>query len=355
MTQARLKPLSPEARETFDKDGVVCLRNVLTSRELDHLRNAVARQMAGLRTSKTGYDFEELARQVWDPERPVDTGAAERFDMKMMKEVVRSDEAARPLLEEDASTETGLFFYDVAAWKSDRGMREVAFDSQLPDIVSELLGAKYLNFWEDTTFVKAPHTRQKTAFHQDLAYFQIEGEQCVIVWIPLDPATLENGVMQYVRGSHKWGETYAPNVFVSQTPIRSSPEMRCPDIEADPNKYDIVSFDVQPGDVIIHHVKTVHGAGGNRSDQWRRAVSFRYCGDEVRYLDRAGAIQQVEVARDLADGDRLFSADYPIVWPKPWPGLKLAEAYDLLGPGGGEVKPLVRVKSLSAMQLQAHG
>lgn len=327
-----VQTVSSEQRAAFERDGVICLRNILTQREVRHLQNAVARQISGLRRSSTGYDFEALASQVWNPERQVDTGAAERFDMAAMKEMVREDLSARPLKEEDPSEEQGMFFYDVAAWKCDRGVREVAFDSRLPELVSDLLGARYLNFWEDTTFVKAPHTRQKTAFHQDLAYFQIDGDQCVIVWIALDPVTLESGAMQYVRGSHKWGETYAPNVFISQTPFRSSPEKRCPDIEAEPDKYDIVSFDVEPGDVIIHHVKTVHGAGGNRSDNWRRAVSFRYCGDEVRYLDRQGAIQQVGVARDLNDGDRLFSDDYPVVWPKPWPSLSLSDAYDLLGP-----------------------
>jgi hypothetical protein len=328
----KASPISPNQRSAFEQDGVLCLRNVLTPKEIRHLQNAVARQISCLRTSPTGYDFEALASQVWDPEGRVDTGAAERFDMAMMKEMVREDLSARPLQEEGLSEGEGMFFYDVAAWKSDRGVREVAFDSRLPELVSDLLGARYLNFWEDTTFVKAPNTRQKTAFHQDLAYFQIDGEQCVIVWIALDPVTQESGAMQYVRGSHKWGETYAPNVFISQTPFRSSPEKRCPDIEAEPDKYDIVSFDVEPGDVIIHHVKTVHGSGGNRSGNWRRAVSFRYCGDEVRYLDRQGAIQQVGVARDLNDGDRLFSEDYPVVWPKPWPSLSLSDAYDLLGP-----------------------
>lgn len=325
-------PVSADQRSAFERDGVICLRNVLSRKEVRYLQNAVARQISCLRTSPTGYDFEALASQVWDPEGQVDTGAAERFDMAVMKEMVREDQSARPLQEEYLSEGQGMFFYDVAAWKSDRGVREVAFDSRLPELVSDLLGARYLNFWEDTTFVKAPHTRQKTAFHQDLAYFQIDGEQCVIVWIALDPVTQESGAMQYVRGSHKWGETYAPNVFISQTPFRSSPEKRCPDIEAEPAKYDIVSFDVEPGDVIIHHVKTVHGSGGNRSDNWRRAVSFRYCGDEVRYLDRPGAIQQVGVAHDLNDGDRLFSEDYPVVWPKPWPSLSLSDAYDLLGP-----------------------
>jgi len=320
-------PISRAERDAFDQDGVVCLRNVLSNAEIAYLRDAVDRQLAGLRQTRTGYDFEDLARQIWDPARKMDTGAAERFDMQMMREMILDDSEARPLREIDASESVGVFFYDAASWKSDIGVRKVAFDSRLPEIAAELLDARYLNFWEDTTFVKGPHTRQKTAYHQDLAYFQISGTQCVVVWIALDPVAHDNGRMQYVRGSHRWGETYAPNVFVSQTPFRASLERKCPDIESAPDDYDIVSFDVMPGDVIIHHVMTLHGSGGNRSDRWRRAMSLRYCGDQVRYFDRPGAIAQVGVAHDLKDGDRLFSRDYPIVWPKPWPGLELADVY----------------------------
>jgi ectoine hydroxylase-related dioxygenase (phytanoyl-CoA dioxygenase family) len=321
--------LTPDQKDRFDKDGVVCLRGVLSNDEINALRIAVDAQMAGLGTTKTGYDFEDIARQTWEPEKTMNTGPADRFDMQVMKEAVLSDEAARPLLEDDLSSEEGCFFYDVAAWKKQRGVREVAFDSQLPSLVASLIDAKSLNFWEDTTFVKSPGTRQKTAFHQDLAYFQIMGDQCVIVWIALDPADLSNGVTEYVRGSHKWGEVYAPNVFVSQTPLKKSPEQRCPDIEGHRDDYDIISFDVQPGDVIIHHVLTVHGAGGNMSDRMRRAVSFRYCGDQVRYYDRPGAIPQVGVDHSLTDGDRLISRDYPHVWPKPWPEMNLADAYEV--------------------------
>lgn len=328
MTRETSTFLSGADRKAFDADGVVCLRNVLSEDELGYLRAAVTRQLKALGTSVTGYDFEALAHQVWSDRDDVDTGAANRFDMRRMKELVRADAAARPLLEDVASSQRGLFFYDVAAWKKDAGVRRVAFDSKLPEIAADLMKAVYVNFWEDTTFVKAPYTKQKTAFHQDLAYFQIAGDQCVVAWIPLDPADLGNGVTQYVRGSHLWGETYAPNVFVSQTPIASSPEARCPDIEANPDAYEIVSFDVQPGDVIVHHVRTVHGAGGNPSGRWRRAVSFRYCGDKVRYFDRQGAIRQVGVSHCLKTGDKLYSKDYPLVWPKPWPGLDLAVLYE---------------------------
>jgi hypothetical protein len=313
--------------EAFKQDGVACLRQALSAAEVELLRGAVGLQLEQRHQSRTAYDFEAVARQVWDPSSVIDTGVADRFDMARIKDMVRSDPAARPLMEETGDGGEGLFFYDAAAWKHDAGIRAVAFDSALPAIASQLMGAAYVNFWEDTTFVKAPRTRQKTAFHQDLAYFQVEGDQCIVVWIPLDPASLENGVMQYVRGSHLWGETYAPNVFVSQTPFASSPQKRCPDIEAAPQDYDIVSFDVEPGDVIIHHVRTVHGAGGNLSEHWRRAMSFRYCGDQVRYFNRPGAIPQVGVSHGLKDGDRLLAADYPVVWPKPWPGFALSTHY----------------------------
>lgn len=328
MRQDRFEFVSAGDVETFERDGVVCLRNVLSPDEVEHLRKAVHKQMDQLGKSATGYDFEALARQVWDKSEPVETGAANRFDMQAMKELVLSDPDSRPLLEEGEASKKGLFFYDVAAWRWDPGVRQVAFDSALPGIAAELLGANNLNFWEDTTFVKAPHTRQKTAFHQDLAYFQIEGEQCVIVWIPLDAANDGSGVMQYIRGSHRWGETFAPNAFVSRTSFPSSPHPKCPDIEGNLAAYDIVSFQVKPGDVIIHHVMTVHGAGGNRSDLWRRAMSFRYCGDDVRYFDRPGALKQAGGAAGLRDGDRLFSKDYPVVWPKPWPGFRLSPVYD---------------------------
>ena len=320
--------LTAEQRQTFQSDGVVCLRGVLTSDEIGALQTAVEQQYAGLGTSRTGYDFEQIARQIWAPDASVDTGTADRFDMQALKENILADPFARPLLDDELDAGSGSFFYDVAAWQTEDAVRRVAFDSILPETVASLLDTPTLNFWEDTTFVKAPKTKQRTAFHQDLAYFQIEGDQCVIVWIPLDPANTENGVTEYVRGSHLWGDVFAPNVFVTQTPIKSSPEQRCPDIEANRSDYDIVTFDVVPGDVIVHHVRTVHGAGGNGSDRWRRAMSFRYTGADVRYKNRQGAIPQVGMTHDLQDGDPLFSKDYPLVYPRPWPDFSLADAYN---------------------------
>lgn len=324
-----LAPSHPDIawlKSAFERDGVVVIRNAITAAEIAGLRHAVDLQLTGLGSSSTAYDFEQLSKQVWATNKNLDAGPAKRFDLQALAAAVAGDPLARRLCDGDGR-DTGTFFYDAANWKQQSQVREVALDSALPHLIARLLDANYVNFWEDTTFVKTPGTAQRTAFHQDLAYFQISDNHCVIVWIALDPVDASNGAMEYVRGSHLWPDTFAPNVFFAQTPFSKSPEKRCPDIEGHRGDYDIVSFDVEPGDVIVHHVRTVHGAGANLSDRNRRAISLRYCGDQVRYLDRLGSVAQVGLNHPLNDGDRLLSQDYPVVWPKPWPGLKLAPLY----------------------------
>lgn len=312
----------------FVADGVVCIRGALSNDEVELLREAVSQQIAGRHASPTSYDFEAISRQVWDASGRVDVGEANRMDVAMLAEAIRFDPQARPLLEDDEASEDGMFLYEAAGWRRHREIRKVAFDSALPRIAAQLMGSETVRFWEDTTFVKAPHTRQKTAFHQDLPFTQIEGQQCLVAWIPLDRADAESGVVRHVRGSHAWQKTYCANMLLSQTPIPGAPYEKCPDIEAEEDRYDIITFEVEPGDVIIHDIRTLHGAGGNRSERMRRAISFRYCGDDVRYFDRPGTIPQADVRQPLKTGDRLESVDYPLVWPRPWPSVSLAELYE---------------------------
>jgi hypothetical protein len=314
-------------RAIFERDGVVALRGVLTPEEVAGLRVAVDAQMSMLGRSSTAYDLAAIARQTWDDTRGAPTtGPADRFDMAAMREAVSRDPHARPLLDAHAS-HTGMFFYDAANWRRQHQIREVALDSNLPEHIAGLLGAHHLHFWEDTTFVKTAGTSQRTAFHQDLAYFQIMGDQCAIAWIPLDPVSTKTGTMEYVRGSHTWGQTYAPNMIFAQTPFAKSPYPRCPDIEANRDAYDIIAFDAQPGDVLVHHVRTLHGAGGNSAQIDRRAVSLRYCGDQVRYGEHDGNIAQIRLRETHSQNTSLYSEDFPIVWPKPWPGLRLSPLF----------------------------
>jgi hypothetical protein len=333
--------LSKKELKAFRRDGVVCLRGVLSKAEITALRTDVSTQMAGLKHSQTAYDLDDLARQVWagrngTGDSKIDVGAADRFDISDLQMILDYDEGARPIREGRAGSpaqggegENGMFFYDAAGWRFHEGIRSAALDSALPSLCTQLLESKHLNFWEDTTFVKGPGTTQQTSFHQDYGYFQISGRKCCIVWIPLDIVTEETGQMEYVRGSHHWEEAFAPNILISQSSHPLSPFEPLPDVEGNRDKYDIISFDVEPGDVIIHHVMTVHGSRGNLSrNQVRRALSFRYCGDDITYCDRPGAMVQPYLLDKPAEGAPLYSKDYPLVWPRPYPDAKLSPVFE---------------------------
>jgi len=91
-----------------------------------------------------------------------------------------------------------------------------------------------------------------------------------------------------------------------------------PDIESNLDDYDIVHFDVEPGDVIVHHYRTIHGTGGNQSRyQVRRAASIRYCGDDIRFKERPWAPPQLHHTTRLKTGDPLDGPDFPVVWERP--------------------------------------
>ena len=71
---------------------------------------------------------------------------------------------------------------------------------------------------------------------------------------------------------------------------------------------------MQPGDLTVHHCRTLHGAAGNASPTMRRrALSVRYCGDDARYRIRRGVPRKPHHA-EVADGDVLDHPDCPVVW-----------------------------------------
>lgn len=47
-----------------------------------------------------------------------------------------------------------------------------------------------------------------TVQHHDITYWSVAGEQIVTLWLALDNVTDETGAVEYVKGSHRWGEHF---------------------------------------------------------------------------------------------------------------------------------------------------
>jgi ectoine hydroxylase-related dioxygenase (phytanoyl-CoA dioxygenase family) len=113
------------------------------------------------------------------------------------------------------------------------------------------------------------------------------------------------GLVRYWRGSHKSGTIYKVNYFISDK-SDDDQGVPVPEITGHESDFDLVEFSPEPGDVVVHHLATVHGAGGNASATTpRRAITIRYGGDDVRYKFRRFAPPQDTVSPILRDGDLL--------------------------------------------------
>ncbi len=310
------RSITPDEIASFHLNGVVLLRGVLDLRTVNELRRHIDDATDSLHESPAGYDLNAVRQAYEARDRDfLDKESDRQHDVAGICDYIRA--SGEPLLLEQAAERNGRFMIDTAIGERISGFKTFSLRGALPEIAGVLLASAKVNFLGDQIFVKEPGSREKTAYHQDASYFEVEGDQCCVMWVPVDPVTAKNGAMTYVRGSHK-GDLYAANVFISRTRMPGAEGDLLPDIEAHSEHYDVVSFDVEPGDILVHNYKTIHGAGGNTSRyQPRRAASLRYCGDDIRFRTRPGAPQQFHHKTRLADGEPLAGPDFPVVWERP--------------------------------------
>lgn len=312
---ALARPITPDEVAAYKHAGVVCLKGVLDLRTVNLLRRCIDTAIESVDKSVNGYDLAELARAYISADNEVITSESGRqHDVAAIMAHMR--QSGQPLLRDgDISDETGSFLVDTTVSARISEFQRFVLRGAAPAIAGALLGSDTVRYFDDQIFVKHPRTPQNTAFHQDASYFEIEGDQCCVLWIPVDPVPVTNGGMIYVRRSHLEGKRYAANVFLSQASLPGSDGEDLSRIQTHPDEYDLVHFDVEPGDVLVHHYLTVHGTRGNSSAyQLRRAASIRYTGNDIRFRKRPGAPDRPHHTHRLHDGDPLSGPDFPIVW-----------------------------------------
>lgn len=103
-------------------------------------------------------------------------------------------------------------------------------------------------------------------WHQD-RWVHLDRDPLVTLWTALDPATVGNGCVQVVPGSHKLGliNPAHPSGFLTKEQAAH---------HATPDK--IVYLELQPGEVALLHNYLLHASDVNRTDTSRRAFSVCY-------------------------------------------------------------------------------
>ena len=169
------------------------------------------------------------------------------------------------------------------------------------------MGSNSARFYFDHLLIKKVNTPTITPWHQDAPYWPFRGKQIASIWLALTPVTVEGSGMEFIRGSHFDDVYYLPEVFggadnKSGQWANEQQGVAVPDIDANREEYDIVSFDMAPGDALIFSAWILHGARGNSSStQDRVALSTRWLGDDVLWDPREGVDPTVDPAQVLVD------------------------------------------------------
>ncbi|WP_445633065.1 Phytanoyl-CoA dioxygenase [Nostoc sp. DSM 114161] len=229
MLKVDTQKISPQQVEAFERDGVICVKNAVDDIWVERMRTAVDKNIS----------------------------------------------IPGPLEDKNAPRPEGRVEHASSLWLVDADFRALVFESPLARLAAQVLKTEKLNFLADGFFVKKPKVNSRVGWHNDLPYWPIQGWQCCKIWLPLDPANEKNGRLEYIKGSHRWGkelrEGSNPSWFV------------------EPEAYELLSWNMEPGDCLIHHFLTIHHSVTNISSRQRRAVVTNWTGDDVTYYQRPKA------------------------------------------------------------------
>jgi ectoine hydroxylase-related dioxygenase (phytanoyl-CoA dioxygenase family) len=169
--------------------------------------------------------------------------------------------------------------------------RDLLEGSPIADAIAALWDAPDVWFMYEQVFHKTRGVSGRTPWHQDSPYLAVGGEQLAVVWIPFEALAREHA-LEFVRASHR-GPLYDGSRFDPgdpTAPLYGTGELpRLPDIEAERERWDIVGWAVEPGDVVVFHPAMLHGGAPTDARlRERRTLSLRFFGERAHYERRPG-------------------------------------------------------------------
>jgi phytanoyl-CoA hydroxylase len=139
----------------------------------------------------------------------------------------------------------------------------------------------------NSIMTKMPYTSTQTMWHQDFRYWHFENDNLVSVWLALDSEDSQNGVLEFIPGSHKM------KFDISQFDEK---EYFKEDIEPNISLIDTkVSHNLQKGDVVLFHCKLLHRANKNTTNEPKISFVYTVKGSSNKALPNTRSTEFVEI------------------------------------------------------------
>jgi len=199
-----------------------------------------------------------------------------------------------------------ILFHSLGAWRIGKGFHDLLWNPAIVMAASQLLGDYSVRFWHDQLFSKPAKKGGVVAWHQDYSYWtRTKPMAHITCWCSLDDSTIENGCLQYVPGSHRWG--------LLEKPVLAGELYNIMDYLKDEQKaaFKPVSVETKAGHAIFHHPLTLHGSGENKSQHQRRAFVINAFADGVKSESDEPLLDGVPVIRK---GEKMQGQFFPFLY-----------------------------------------
>ncbi len=258
--------LSDEQTELFQENGYVAGIRVLTDRQVQALRTELE---AFFDPSHEGRDlwYEYNTNESEDPDR--------------------------------------VLFHALGAWRLRPAFHDVLWNPAFTVPAAQLLDGP-VRFWHDQLFCKPAHHGGVVAWHQDYSYWtRTQPMAHLTCWIGLDDASVDNGCVHYVPGSHRWDLLPVTGLANDMDAIH---EVLSGDQKRD---FEPVPIELKAGEAAFHHPLMVHGSYENRTDRPRRAMVINAVRDGVR---SATGEELLDGVPPIRKGEPLGGRFFPLLY-----------------------------------------
>jgi ectoine hydroxylase-related dioxygenase (phytanoyl-CoA dioxygenase family) len=194
--------------------------------------------------------------------------------------------------------------------------RRFVFESPIAEAAAKVMQSKEIRFFFDEFFAKPPQSDAKTLWHCDRMGWPVTGTMVPSLWIPLTPIVKAN-CLEVLAGTQHDDVPYwlfSPN---ARKMIKPDDRIPHPDIESRRGEAGLqfLTWDMDPGDMLIVHPWVLHYSAGNPTDDWRVAISERVFGDDIRWAPRPDCVNLAGVSLDeMLDGEMPEGSHFPLLW-----------------------------------------